>query len=28
MSRWIERVESGNLAMFPSVEEYSDSTDI
>ena len=28
MSRWIERVESGNLAMFPSVEEYFDSTDI
>lgn len=28
MSRWIERVESGNLAMFPSVEEYSDSSDI
>lgn len=26
--RWIERVESGNLAMFPSLEEYSDSTGI
>ncbi|XP_063766104.1 protein FAM200A-like [Eleginops maclovinus] len=28
MSKWIERVESNNLAMFPSVEEYPDSTDI
>lgn len=28
MSRWMERVESGNLAMFHSVEEYNESTDI
>uniref|UniRef100_A0A3B4X3Q8 DUF4371 domain-containing protein n=1 Tax=Seriola lalandi dorsalis TaxID=1841481 RepID=A0A3B4X3Q8_SERLL len=28
VKRWIERVEEGNLAMFPSIEEYSDSTDI
>lgn len=24
--KWTERVESGNLAMFPSAEEYSDRT--
>lgn len=28
VKRWIERVEEDNLAMFPSTEEYSDSTDI
>uniref|UniRef100_A0A3B4VDX5 HAT C-terminal dimerisation domain-containing protein n=1 Tax=Seriola dumerili TaxID=41447 RepID=A0A3B4VDX5_SERDU len=28
VNRWIERLKEGNLAMFPSIEEYSDSTDI